>query len=151
VVVLGLPVVELKHECSVRQEAFVVWAAVVASQAEELLIPAAGCFDIAHSDQCLSLGGANRNDDTDAIARGIIDLCQPARAVVDLRPSVNGAAVGGNSQERRRELVGADPYERSALAAWCPFGCPLADHSGRFEASMGEVDGPAEHRFVERG
>jgi hypothetical protein len=127
--VLGLPVVELEHEYSVREEPFVVWAAVVALQAEELLIPQAGCLDVAHSDQCLGLCGANRDDHTDAVAGGIIDLCEPAFAVVELRRSVYGAAVGGDSLERRCELVGADPYDRSTFTGRGSLGCPLADHS----------------------
>jgi hypothetical protein len=56
----------------------------------------AGCFDVAHGDQGLGLRGANRHDHADAVACGIIDLCElcePALAVVELRRSEYGAAV----------------------------------------------------------
>src|SRR6516225_6814037 len=82
VVVLDVPVVELEHEDVVGEQALVLRSAVVAAQAEELLVPAAGCLDVADAEQCLGLGGAGRGDDADPVACGVVDLSQPAFAVV---------------------------------------------------------------------
>ena len=78
-------------------------AAVVAAEAEELLVPAAGRLDVAHRDQGLRLGGANRDDDADPVAGGVVDLGQPALAAVELRPALHRAAVGDD----RAASVGA--------------------------------------------
>lgn len=52
VVVFDLAVVELKNQDSIGEESFVLGSSVAALQTEELLIPAAGCFDIADRDHC---------------------------------------------------------------------------------------------------
>lgn len=53
VMVFDLAVVQLKHQDAIGEKPFVLRAAVVAVQTEQLLIPAAGRFDIADRDHCL--------------------------------------------------------------------------------------------------
>ena len=57
VVVFGLPFVELQYEHTVRQEPFVVRAPVITLEAEQLLVPIARRFDVAHREQRLGLHG----------------------------------------------------------------------------------------------
>ena len=85
-VVLGLAVVELEHEDAAGEQPLVVGTAVVALEAEEALVPAAGRLDVAHRDHGLGLGRADRRDDADPVAGGIVELHQPALAVVEPRP-----------------------------------------------------------------
>jgi hypothetical protein len=49
-IMLGLEAVKLKDEISVRHEALVYRAAMIAAAAEQLLVPSAASFDIRHGD-----------------------------------------------------------------------------------------------------
>ena len=51
--VFKLEPVQLKHELAVRDELFIVWAPVIATAAEQTLIPTAARFDIGYGDERL--------------------------------------------------------------------------------------------------
>lgn len=53
VMMIDLPVVQLKNEPPVRHQPFIVWAAMGALAVEQSLIPAAAGFDIADADERL--------------------------------------------------------------------------------------------------
>ena len=55
VVVFDIPAMELKHKGSIGEQPFVLRATMITAKAEELLIPAAGRFDIAYGDHGLHL------------------------------------------------------------------------------------------------
>lgn len=54
-VVLDFPAVELENEGAIVNEAFVFRTAVIAFQAKEALIPAAGGFDVGRADEGLGM------------------------------------------------------------------------------------------------
>src|SRR5215218_2651380 len=149
VVVLDLAVVELQHQHAVGEQPLVLWAAVVALQAEELLIPAAGGLDVAHREHGLRLSGADRHDDADPVTGRVVDLGQLALAGVQLAPALHHAAAGDHAPERGMQLVGRDPHHRPARGGRGTVGRPLPDHPGGLEAARGAVGRPAEHRPVE--
>jgi hypothetical protein len=99
VVVFDISVMELKHECSVGEQPFVLRAAMITTKAEELLIPAAGCFHVAYGDHGLGLSCANRDHDADAVAGWVVDLDKPALTAVELGASAHCATVGGDPFE----------------------------------------------------
>lgn len=49
VVMFLLPAVKLQDQLAAVDEPFVVWSAVVALAVEQLLVPAAACFDISNA------------------------------------------------------------------------------------------------------
>src|SRR5215211_4405024 len=149
VVVLDLALVELQHQRPVGEEPLVLRAAVVALQAEELLVPAAGGLDVADREHGLRLGGADRHDDADPVAGRVVDLGQPALAVVQPRPALHRAAAVDHARQGLMEVVGADPQHRPTGGGRRPLGRPLPDHPGGLEAARGAVGRPAEHRLVE--
>jgi hypothetical protein len=54
-VVFDVSMVELKDQSVVGEQPFVIRATMITTEAEELLVPAAGCFDVAYGDHRLGL------------------------------------------------------------------------------------------------
>ena len=150
VVVLGLAVVELEHEDAAGEQPFVVGTAVVALEAEEVLVPAAGRLDVAHRDHGLRLGRADRRDDADPVAGGVVELHQPALAVVEPRPPPHLAAAGDGPPERgwRSSAQIHTTGPRSATGARSVVHWPIIPGASKLPEV--EVDRPAEDRLVER-
>src|SRR6266540_2697406 len=150
VMVLGPDVVQLQDEVPVGEQPLVLGAAVVAAQAEQLLVPTAGGFHVAYRDHGLGPGGTGQDDDSDPVAGRVVDLDEPAFPVVESGAAAYGAAVGDYLAERGLQLVGADPQDRAAGGGGLEVGGQLADHCGCLEAAVPQSDRPAEHRLVER-
>src|SRR6266508_4359945 len=150
VMVLGPDVVQLQDEVPVGEQPLVLGAAVVAAQAEQLLVPTAGGFHVAYRDHGLGPGGTGQDDDSDPVAGRVVDLDEPAFPVVESGAAAYGAAVGDYLAERGLQLVGADPQDRAAGGGRLEVGGQLADHCGCLEAAVPQSDRPAEHRLVER-
>ena len=70
VVMFDVSLMKLKHESSIGEQPFVLRAPMITAKAEELLIPAAGCFHVAYGDHGLGLSCANLDHDADAVAPG---------------------------------------------------------------------------------
>jgi hypothetical protein len=150
VMVRDVAVVQLQHEGRPGEQPLVLGAAVIAAQAEQVLVPAAGGLDVAHREHRLGLRRPGRDDDPDAVARGVVHLHEPALAAVELRTPVHPPAVRADPRQRRVQLVGADPRERTVRCDR-PLGGELPDHPRRGEPPVPGVDRPAEHPLVERG
>jgi hypothetical protein len=83
VVMVGLEAVELEDKGVPVDEPLVGGTAVVAAQPEHVLVPPAGCFDIAHGDERLGLGPAADGDGhANAVAGGVVALDEVALAAV---------------------------------------------------------------------
>ena len=106
VVVFDIPTMELKDQSAVGKEPFVLRTTMITSKAEKMLIPAAGRFDVAHSDHGLRLRRSNGNDDADSVAGRIVDLYEPTLPVVELGASVHCAAAGQDTSESLMQVVG---------------------------------------------
>ena len=52
-VVLDMPIVQLEDQHPTRDQSLIIWSAVRALAAEQLLIPATACLDVAHADERL--------------------------------------------------------------------------------------------------
>ena len=123
---------------------------MITLQAEELLIPRAGGFNVAYRDHGLGLGGVDGHHDANPVAGRILDLGQPALTPIELRTSAHCAAVGLDLGERTMETVRSDPHHGSTKAGRRCISRQLADHSRGFEASAVAVNRPSEDACVER-
>jgi hypothetical protein len=149
VVVLDVRLVQLQHQDAVGQQPLVVGPAVVADQAEQVLVPAAGGLDVADGEHGLGLRRPGHGDQADPVAGRVVDLGQPALALVEPGPAPHGAAGRGHRVQGRPQPVDADPQDRPAGRRRGQLGGPLADHPRRLEAAVLQVGLPAEHRPVE--
>jgi hypothetical protein len=149
VVVFDVSMVQLKDESVVGEQPFVIRATMITTEAEELLVPVARCFDVAYGDHRLGLSRTNLDYDADSVFGGIRDLYQPSLTAVELGAVADCPAAGLHLLERVVEAVGRDPQKRTAIRSWCDVGGQLADEARSFEASAAWVNRPIEHCLVE--
>jgi hypothetical protein len=149
-VVLHLSMMELKDECSVGEQPFVLRTSMIATEAQELLVPEAGRFHIAYRDHGLGLSCARPYHQADAVARRIIDLGQPPLTAIESRPAAYLATIPLDLAERAKETVGRDPRD-GTTAGRRDIGCQLTDQTRCFEASAARIDGPAKDPCVKGG
>jgi len=149
VVMFDVSMVELKDESLVAEQPLVIRATMITTEAEELLVPAARCFDVAYGDHRLGLSRTNLDHDADSVSGGISDLNEPSLTAVELWTVGYRPAVGLHLLQRAVEAVGRDPKKRTATRIWCDVGGQLTDEARSFEASAARVNRPIEHSLVE--
>jgi hypothetical protein len=146
-VVFNIAMMELKDERLTREQPFVVWAAMITTQAKELLIPAARCLDIAYGDHGLRLSHTYLSHNAEPVAGRIIDLGKPPLTAIESRAAAHFAAIGLDLPEYAVEAVSRDPQNRTA-GGRRDIGCQLTDQSGTLKTSAVGVNGPAEDPCV---
>ena len=146
-VVLNLSLMELKDECFVGEQPFVLRTSMIATEAQELLVPEARRFHIAYRDHGLGLSCAHPYHHADAVARRIIYLGQPPLSAIESRPAAYLAAIRLDLPERAVEAIGRDPRDRTT-AGRRDIGSQLTDETRCFEASPARIDGPAKDLCV---
>jgi hypothetical protein len=106
VVVFDISLMELQHQSSVAEQAFVRGSAMITAKTQEPLVPAAGRFHVAYGDHGLGLSCANLDYNADTVAGWVVDLDQPALTAVELGASAHGATVGGDAFQGVIQAVG---------------------------------------------
>ena len=149
VVMFDVSMVELKDESLLGEQPLVIRATMITTEAEELLVPAARCFDVAYGDHRLGLSRTNLDHDADSVSGGISDLNEPSLTAVKLWTVGYRPAVGLHLLQRAVEAVGRDPQKWTATRSWCDVGGQLTDETRCFEASTAWVNRPIEHCLVE--
>jgi nickel-dependent lactate racemase len=145
----NLAMMKLQHQNAPGEQALVVRPAVVALQAEQLLVPAAGCLDVAHHDHGLGLDRADRNDNPEAVPGRVIDLGEPSFALVQPWPAAHHAPVGHDPVQGGPQPVGQDPENGPTRRCRGTVDGPPSTDPGPVEAGVRDSL-PAEHALVER-
>ena len=105
-VVFDIAVMKLKGESAAGKQPLVLGTSMITAETQQLLIPAARRLDIAYRDHGLGLSCSNRYHNPESVASRVVDLHKPSLATIKLGLAMHFAAVGDDSLEGSRQVVG---------------------------------------------